>query len=57
MRYLQQFSSWKDKQIQEVKLQQEILEKQRESVNEFRKLHTDKLAKQNNERMTLVKKR
>lgn len=57
MRYLQQFSSWKDKQIQEVKLQQEILEKQRESVNEFRKLHADKLAKQNNERMTLVKKR
>ena len=57
MRYLQQFSLWKEKQIKEIKEYQQLLENQRKTVDEYHKQHTDKLAKQNNERMALVKKR
>lgn len=57
MRYLQQFSVWKEKQTQEIQKTQERLKKQHFSVNTFHKQRSASLAKQNSERLALVKKR
>lgn len=57
MRYLQQFSTWKDKQIEEIKSEQQKLTEQQNKIEQFRKQRSKALAKQNDERLSLVKKR
>ena len=57
MRYLQQFSEWRSKQTKEIQKTQERLKGQHTVVNQFHKQRSAALAKQNSERLTLVKKR
>ena len=57
MRYLQQFSTWKDKQIDEIKSEQEKLTEQQNKIEQFKQQRASALAKQNNEKLSLVKKR
>lgn len=57
IRYLQQFSEWKEKQTQEIQKIQLRLKEQQLSANKYYKQRSASLAKQNTERLTLVKKR
>lgn len=57
IRYLQQFSEWREKQTQEIQKIQVRLKEQQLSANKYYKQRSASLAKQNTERLTLVKKR
>lgn len=57
IRYLQQFSEWREKQTQEIQKIQLRLKEQQLSANKYYKQRSESLAKQNTERLTLVKKR
>lgn len=57
IRYLQQFSEWREKQTQEIQKIQLRLKEQQLSANKYYKHRSASLAKQNTERLTLVKKR
>lgn len=57
IRYLQQFSEWREKQTQEIQKIQLRLKEQQLSANKYYKQRSASLAKQNTERLTLVKKR
>lgn len=57
MRYLRQFSEWRSKQTEEIKKVQERLKAQHITVEAYYKQRSSSLAKQNNEKLALVKKR
>lgn len=57
MRYLRQFSNWRVKQTEEIKKVQARLIEQHAQVDAFYKQRSAALAKQNNEKFVLVKKR
>lgn len=57
MRYLQQYSEWRKKQTIEIQKKQQKLKEQHSIVNRYYKRQATTLAKQNNERLSLVRKR
>lgn len=57
MRYLRQFSEWRGKQTDAIKKVQERLRAQHVTVDAYYKQRASSLAKQNNEKLVLVKKR
>ena len=57
MRYLKQFSEWREKQTVVIQKMQERLKTQHITVDAYYKQRASSLAKQNNERLVLVKKR
>lgn len=57
MRYLREFSKWRENQVQEISAMQARLQSQHDKVNSFYEQRSKALAKQNNEKLALVKKR
>ncbi len=57
MRYMRQFSVWREKQTEEIKKAQSRLRAQHTTVAAYHKQRSSALAKQNNERIGLIKKR
>lgn len=57
MRYMRQFSTWREKQTEEIQKAQSRLRAQHSTVEAYHKQRSVALAKQNTERLGLVKKR
>ncbi len=57
MRYLRQFSTWRENQVKEIHKVQTRMQVLHDKVNAYYKQRSKSLAKQNNERLALVKKR
>lgn len=57
IRYLQQFSVWRQKQIADIQKAQERLRTQHSAIAAYRKRRANSLARQNTERLSLIKKR
>lgn len=57
MRYLRQFSTWRENQVKEIHEVQTRMQILHDKVNAYYEQRSKSLAKQNNERLALVKKR